>query len=72
MGRKEEYIKEYKMFSKMSTEQLQKCLGELFRKRYEEQNIEVYNTHRIAARVYIERTRNGNSLIFHLKNWTGA
>ena len=55
----------------MSTEKLQEVLKELGRRRYEEYDTTCCTEHRIAARVYLEKTRKGESLVFHLQNFLG-
>ena len=68
---KEFYLYCYTKFSRMGLKKLQETLGELGRRRYEENDIDCYTEHRVAARVYNERTRKGESLIFHLQNFMG-
>lgn len=72
MGRREEYLKERKELSKLSVTQLEKLLGELGKRRYEEYDISIENKHRIASSVYLQKVRKGDSLIFHLRNFIGA
>ncbi len=64
---KNQYIKLYGMYYRMTDEDLSSCLSELASKRYDENNIDVLTEHRIAARVQLERKRSGESLIFHMK-----
>jgi hypothetical protein len=68
---KDSYHYHYCRFSRMSTPNLQKVLGDLAKRRYEDYEVDCYTEHRIAARVYLERTRKGEGLIFHLQNFLG-
>jgi hypothetical protein len=64
---KEEYQRIYFKYFNMSDEELSSNLSDLYKKRYLENNIDVFTEHRIAARVQLERSRSGNTLIFHMK-----
>lgn len=66
-----DYIKERKRLMKIPIEELEYQLGVLWEKRYEEQDILYESQHRLTSSVYLERTRSGDSLIFHLKNFLG-
>jgi hypothetical protein len=68
---RDHYHYNYYKFSRMSTEKLQEKLQELGRRRYEEYDNTCCTEHRIAARVYLEKTRKGESLVFHLQNFLG-
>ncbi len=63
------YRKLCQRYSRMPIHQLQKELGELYKKRFVEHDIECTEVYRVAARVYNTRTRSGSGLIFHLKNF---
>ena len=63
---KQEYIHTYNSYYRLPTTTLEKKVGELGRKRYLEYNAELYEEHRIACRVLIERMRDGKGLVFHL------
>jgi hypothetical protein len=65
---KQEYHDTYNMYYRLPTSKLEKKVGELGKKRYEEYDASLYEEHRIACRVLIERKRDGEGLIFHLKN----
>jgi hypothetical protein len=65
------YYSHYFNFKRMPLQKLERVLGELWEKRYTDHDISCYNEHRIAARVYLERTKKGESLIFHLQNFLG-
>lgn len=64
---KEEYQELYYKYQDMSDEELDSNLSDLFSKRYIDGNVDVYTEHRIASRVRLERSRSGESLIFHMK-----
>lgn len=64
---KEEYQDIYLKYYNMSSEELSRNLSELYKKRYIDNNIDVFTEHRIAARVQLERNRSGDTLIFHMK-----
>lgn len=68
---KQYYVYCYVKFSRMGVEKLKQILGELGKRRYIENDIECYTEHRVAARVYLEKTRKGESLTFHLHNFMG-
>lgn len=65
------YLYHYARFRAMSITKLEQVLGELWEKRYTEYDNSCVNEHRIAARAYLEKTRKGDSLVFHLKNYLG-
>jgi len=64
---KEEYQDLYYEYLDMPDDELASKLSELYKKRYIDNNIDVFTEHRIAARVQLERNRSGNTLIFHMK-----
>jgi len=64
---KEEYQDLYYKYYDMPDDELSSKLSELYKKRYIDNNIDVFTEHRIAARVQLERNRSGNTLIFHMK-----
>ena len=66
---KEEYQDLYYKYSEMDDEHLKKRLTELYKLRYEENNTDVFTEHRIAARVQLERNRDGGTLIFHMNKF---
>jgi len=69
MDKREEYLKRRVTFLKMPLKKLEELLGELHEKRYVQQDIEYESQHRMASSVYLQRTRVGDSLIFHLKEF---
>ena len=66
---KRNYGKLYQRYSNLPIHQLQKELGEMYKKRFVEHDIEYTEVYRVAARAYNVRTRSGRGLIFHLKNF---
>lgn len=66
---REQYAKLYRKYSRMPDNVLNEQLTDLFNKRYINNDINVFEEHRIAARVRIERNRTGSSLVFHLKEF---
>lgn len=72
MNRKKEYEQERRRLNGMPIFKLQKLLGELYIKRYEENDITVEREHRLVSSVYIHRTRKASPLLFHLKNFIGS
>jgi len=64
---KDEYINLYLTYTDMDDNTLKSRLSELYSKRYEDGNIDVFTEHRIAARVQLERNRSTDSLVFHMK-----
>jgi hypothetical protein len=65
---KEEYAKLYGKYFRMDTKTLEKNIGQLYNKKFIDNDISVYEEHRVAARVLLERSRDGTGLIYHLKN----
>ena len=72
MGRRQEYFKQRKEYHKIPITQLQKLMGEMEKKRYEENDISVENDYRIISSVFLQRTKRDSSLVFHLRNFLGA
>jgi len=72
MGRRDEYLKERKELSKLSVAQLEKLLGELGKRRYEDYDISIESKHRITSSVYLQKVKKGGTLVFHLRNFIGA
>jgi len=65
---KEVYIDMYNKYYRMNTTNLQKHVVHLYGRKFEDHDISVYAEHRVAARVLLERMRDGTGLLFHLKN----
>ena len=70
-GSKEDYFVERRKVSRLSTNQLEKLLGELYEKRYVEQDINCESYYRLVSSVYVHRTRDNKALTFHLHNFLG-
>lgn len=68
---KQHYVYCYVKFHKMGLNKLKQVLEELGKRRYIQNDIECYTEHRVAARVYLERTRKSDGLTFHLQNFMG-
>ena len=66
---KEDYHRERKKLSKMSDKRLEKLLGELFNKRYIEQDINYESYYRLASSVYSQRKMDSRTLTFHMKKF---
>lgn len=66
---REEYIEKYFHYRKMSTKQLQQWVSDLYSRKFESNDITAYEEHRIAARVLVERERDGSGLLFHMKEF---
>jgi hypothetical protein len=64
---REEYLEKYFRYRKMSIEQLQKNVKELYSRKFEYNDITAYEEHRIATRALVERERDGSGLLFHMK-----
>jgi len=65
---REQYVSLYRTYHRMSTETLQKAIRSLYTRKFENNDIDVYEEHRIAARVLLDRSNDGKSLIYHLQN----
>lgn len=68
---REEWYQERSRLLGMKSKDLEKLLGQLYEKRYVEQDINYESYYRLVSHVYIQKTREGQSLIFHLKNFLG-
>lgn len=65
----EDYHRERKKLSKLDNRRLEKLLGELFHKRYIEQDINYESYYRLASSVYSQRKMDSKMLIFHMKKF---
>lgn len=72
MGRRFEYLKERTKLNKLSISELEKLMGVLGKRRFDENDISVENEFRMASSVYLQKTKSNTSLRFHLKNFLGA
>jgi len=66
---RETYMKERRILKTMPLSKLKELVGDLHKMVYEEHDTEVFSYHRLAASVLIDRTKTGETLIFHLKNF---
>lgn len=65
------YLEERKRLLKMRKKELEVLLGDLYKRRFEEHDVQIDAYYRLVSHVYNSKTRKGNSLIFHLKNFIG-
>lgn len=68
---REAYLKEKLRLLRMPLPKLQRVVGDLHQRVYEDNDIEAYSYHRLASSVLIDRTKTGSTLIYHLKNFIG-
>jgi hypothetical protein len=66
------YSKAYLAYCKMPLVKLQDEMRELHNRKYVLYDLEAGEYYRIASRAYNVRTRTGNGLIFHMKNFLGC
>lgn len=66
---KREYLRVRMRYSAMKTPTLENEVARLYRKKYEEHDLESYEPHRIASAVLNRRTRSGTGLIFHMNKF---
>jgi hypothetical protein len=69
LDNQENYLKEQRLLNRLPINKLQKLVRELFKLRYEENDIEVDGYYRLASSVLIRRTSTGGTLIFHMKKF---
>ena len=72
MGRREEYFRQRVQLSRLSLSDLEKLMGMLGKRRFDENDVSVENEFRMASSVYLQKTKSNTSLRFHLKNFLGA
>ena len=65
---KENYQRELKLLHRLPLDKLGKFVGEMYKVRFEDNDIEVDAYYRLASFVLNQRKENRQSLIFHLKN----
>ena len=65
---KENYQREMKLLHRLPLGELKSFVGELYRTRFEEHNIEEDAYYRLASHVLNQRKEGRQSLIFHMKN----
>jgi len=66
---REEYREARKKLARLSTPALERLLGELSQKRYDEQDVSYESDHRMASSVYIQRKMDAKQLMFHMKKF---
>ena len=66
---KAEYFDLHDLYNRMSTKQLKQAIRQLYSRKFEQHDITAYEEHRVAARVLIERERDGQGLMFHMKKF---
>ena len=69
MRTREVYMEQRRKLNRLPLKELEDMLKVLSYMRYDLNDISVENEHRLASSVYLQRTRTGDSLIFHLKNY---
>ena len=68
LDNKENYQKEMRLLYRLPLNKLKAFVGELYRIRFEEQDIETDSYYRLASHVLNQRREDRQSLIFHMKN----
>ena len=56
-----------KKYNQMTIPALEKELGKLFRRRYDDYDLSVHEEHRIASVIFNRRTRSGTGMTFHMQ-----
>jgi hypothetical protein len=69
LDNKYKYAEVYTKYKRMPINKLQEEVKDLFHKRYNDQDLDSIELHRIASAVYQRRTRSGTGLIFHLNKF---
>lgn len=70
-GTLEDYREKRREVARLATDRLEELLGELYQKRYVDQDINYESYYRLASSVYVHRTRDNKALTFHLQNFLG-
>jgi len=68
LDNKENYYREMSLLNRLSIGKLEQFVGELYKIRFEDQDIEVDSYYRLASHVLNQRKEDRQSLIFHMKN----
>jgi len=63
------YFKTQEDLLSIPLSKLKQLAGELFRRRFEDHDIEIDAYYRLAASVLIQRTSKGSTLIYHMKKF---
>ena len=66
---REDYHDQRRRLAKLSTTALETLLGELYQKRYYDQDISFESYYRLASSVYTQRKMDSKQLIFHMKKF---
>lgn len=66
---KEEYLLERTKLSDLKSEDLEKLLGQLYQKRYVEQDVDYESYYRLVSSVYTQRKMDSRKLLFHMKKF---
>lgn len=66
------YARERALLYRLSLSDLKKYVGEMYKIRYGDQDIEIDAYYRLASFVLTQRTKTDSSLIFHMKNFIGV
>jgi hypothetical protein len=69
---KEQYRERRRFYMRLPIRKLESTLEDLYNKRYFEYDIGLEADYRIASAAYVNRTKTGESLIYHLKNFLGS
>lgn len=70
-GTREDYREKRREVVRLATKRLEELLGELYQKRYVDQDINYESYYRLVSSVYVHRTRDNKALTFHLQNFLG-
>ena len=65
---REAYLSLQKKLHRIPIQELKNKVADLHEKVYYEHDIDYHSEFRLASAVLIDRTKNGDSLIYHLKN----
>ncbi len=68
LDNKQNYQKEMRLLHRLPINKLKEFVKELYKTRFEDQDIEVDAYYRLATHVLTQRKENRQTLIFHMKN----
>ena len=63
-----DYIELRRKYNRMETPKLERAIANLFKKRYNDLDLDVQTEHRIASSVLVARTRTKTGTTFHMQN----